>query len=63
MIQRVLVHFPYPMLMCFGLLLFVGVYLGVLIWTSTSDAQFWDDHYGKLPLRDSTGSIQGDNQT
>jgi cbb3-type cytochrome oxidase subunit 3 len=51
MIQRVLSHYSFPLLSSFGLLLFMGVFVGALFWVfRTGSSKFYSD-LSDLPFK------------
>jgi cbb3-type cytochrome oxidase subunit 3 len=52
MIQKVLSHYHLPALTCFGLILFVSIFLGALIWVFRRGSSTLYAGLEQLPLED-----------
>ncbi|MGZ3696761.1 MAG: CcoQ/FixQ family Cbb3-type cytochrome c oxidase assembly chaperone [Bdellovibrionota bacterium] len=50
MIQRVLSHYHLPLLTCLGLLLFMGVFIGALLWVYRKESADVYQALADLPL-------------
>ena len=62
MIQRVLVHFRFPLVSCAGLVLFLGVFMGALLWVFRKGSEDFYASMERLPLletRAEPGTTEG----
>jgi hypothetical protein len=50
--SQVLANFHMPVLSCFGLILFVAVFVGALIWINRRGSQKFYESLSQLPLID-----------
>ena len=57
MIQRVLSHYTMPALSGLGLLLFMGVFLGALVWVFRKGSREFYSNLSDLPMKEDDESL------
>lgn len=60
MIQRVLSHYHLPGLTCLGLILFMSIFIGALIWVFRKGSKNVYETLEQLPLKDLKPILKGD---